>query len=66
MRCPHYTICTKNLEKDFLAPITEFFFQLVAMERFLVEFIIVGRKSTDELAQSDMIERRDTLFAVSG
>ena len=37
------------LEVSILAPIIEFFFQLVAMEWFLVELIIIQRKSTNEL-----------------
>ena len=32
-----------------MAPIIEFFLQLVAMERFLVELMIIQRKSTNEL-----------------
>ena len=49
MRWPHYTVYTKNLENttqtsailgiSTVAPIIEFFFQLVAMEWFLVELM---------------------------
>ena len=37
------------LEVSIMAPIIEFFLQLVAMERFLVELMIIQRKSTNEL-----------------
>ena len=50
-----------------MAPITEFFLQLVAMERFPGgAHDNFKRKSTNELpyVQSDMIERGDPLFAV--
>ena len=76
-RCPHYTIYTKNLENDnsgqchsgsiILAAIIEFFLQLVAMERFLVELIIIQNESLHMSdVQSDMIERWSLLFAVFG
>ena len=50
-----------------MAPIIEFFVQLVAIERFLVELMTV-RKKVHKLAcvQRDMIEREDSLFAVFG
>ena len=55
------------LDRNTMAPIIEFFLQLVAMERFPggAHDKFKG-KSTNELAyvQSDMIERWDPLFAV--
>ena len=63
-RCLHSTVYTKNLENDNsghallespgTAPIIEFFLQLVAMEWFLVEFIIIQRKSINEDACKDL------------
>ena len=54
------TQASSILEIPAIALIIEFFLQLVAMERFLVELIIIQRKSTNELmCKSDMIERGD-------
>ena len=48
-----------------MAPIIEFFLQLVAMERFLVELTTINQKVHNWAhVQSDMIERRDPLYAV--
>ena len=48
-----------------MAPIIEFFLQLVAMERFLVELMTINKKIHKRAhVQSDMIERVDPLFAV--
>ena len=50
-----------------MAPIFEFFIQLVAMERFLVELMTIKKKVHEwAYTQSDMMERRDPLFAVFG
>ena len=47
---------------SFLAPIIEFFLQLVAMERFLVELMIIQRKSTNELTCKAKPQTRDFQF----
>ena len=60
------TVTNAILEVSAMASIIEFFLQLVAMEWFLVEFIIIQRKSKWGHSQSDMIERRNLLFAVFG
>ena len=48
------------LEVSVLALIIEFFFQLVAMERFLVELIINQRKSTNELTSKATWQNGET------
>ena len=61
------TLASAILEASILAPIIEFFLQLVAMERFLVE-LIINQMKVDKwrCMQSDMMERRNLLFAVFG
>ena len=59
------TQASSILEIPAMALIIEFFLQLVAMERFLVELMTIDKKAHNwARVRSDMIERWDPLFAV--